>query len=150
MADYVSVAPTGLLPACTTLYDTQEKANMWTTRHGYFVLRLDCHSTIEILLVVKKQPHLQRITIFGRPSVKRFAQCHQDVVCLSLTLVYCGQMVGWIKIKLGMEVGLGLGHTVLNGDPAPLPKSGTARPHCRPTSLVVKWLDGLRCYLVLR
>jgi len=23
------------------------------------------------------------------------------------TLVYCGQTVGWIKMKLGMEVGLG-------------------------------------------
>jgi len=27
--------------------------------------------------------------------------------CLSETLVYCGQMVGWIKMKLRMEVGLG-------------------------------------------
>jgi len=33
--------------------------------------------------------------------------------CLSLTLVYCGQTVGWIKMKLGMQVGLGPGHIVL-------------------------------------
>ena len=26
--------------------------------------------------------------------------------CLSVMLVYCGQMVGWIQMKLGMEVGL--------------------------------------------
>jgi len=39
--------------------------------------------------------------------------------CLSVTLVYCGQMVGWIRIPLGMEVGLGPGHIVLDGDPAP-------------------------------
>jgi len=37
-------------------------------------------------------------------------------VCLSVTLVYCGQRVGWIKIKLGMQVGLGPGHIVLDGD----------------------------------
>jgi len=42
-------------------------------------------------------------------------------VCLSVTLVYCGQTVGWIKTKLGMRVGLGPGHIVLGGDPAPLP-----------------------------
>ena len=32
--------------------------------------------------------------------------------CLSVTLVYCGQMVGWIKIKLRMDVGLSPGHIV--------------------------------------
>jgi len=31
-------------------------------------------------------------------------------------------------MKLGMEVGLGPGHIVLDGDPAPLPKRGTAPP----------------------
>jgi len=35
-------------------------------------------------------------------------------VCLSVTLVYCAQMVGWIKMKLGMSVGLGPGHIVLD------------------------------------
>ena len=33
---------------------------------------------------------------------------------LSVTLVYCGQTVGWIKMKLGMPVGLGPGHIVLD------------------------------------
>ena len=46
-------------------------------------------------------------------------------VCLSVTLVYCGQSVGWIKMKLRTQVGLGPGHTVLEGDPAPLPRMGT-------------------------
>jgi len=47
---------------------------------------------------------------------------------LSVTLVYCGQTVGWIKMKLtGMDVGLGPGHIVLDGDPA-LPERGTATP----------------------
>ena len=43
---------------------------------------------------------------------------------LSVTFVYCGQRVGSIKMKLGMQVGLGPGHIVLDGDPAPLPKRG--------------------------
>jgi len=40
---------------------------------------------------------------------------------LSVTLVYCGQAVGRMKMALGVEVGLGPGHTVLDGNP-PLPK----------------------------
>ena len=38
--------------------------------------------------------------------------------CLSVTLVYCGQMVEWIKIPFGLEVGFGPGHIVLDCDPA--------------------------------
>ena len=37
-------------------------------------------------------------------------------------------MVGWIKMPLGMEVGLGPGDFVLDGDPAPLPKNGVEPP----------------------
>jgi len=65
--------------------------------------------------------------IFGRPFVKRFALCYRSVVCLSclsVTLVYCGQTVGRIKMKLGMQVGLGTGHIVLGGNPAPPPLKG--------------------------
>ena len=61
--------------------------------------------------------------------------------CLSVTLVYCGQTVGWIKMKIGTEVGLspgfsskrpavlkiligvGPGDIVLDGDPAPPKKA---------------------------
>ena len=39
-----------------------------------------------------------------------------------LAHVYCDQMAGWIKMTLGMEVGLGPGHIVLDGDPAPSTK----------------------------
>ena len=34
-------------------------------------------------------------------------------------------MAGWVKIPLGMEVGLGPGDVVFDGDPAP-PEKGTA------------------------
>jgi len=50
--------------------------------------------------------------------------CYLTVVCpvclsaLSVTLLYCGQTVGWIKMKLGTVVGLGPGHNVLDGNPA--------------------------------
>jgi len=50
--------------------------------------------------------------------------------CLSLlsaVLVYCGQMVGWIKMPLGTEVGLGPGDIVLDGDSAP-PWKGAQQP----------------------
>jgi len=33
-------------------------------------------------------------------------------------------MAGWIKMPLGMEVGLSADHIVLEGDPAPLPQNG--------------------------
>jgi len=48
--------------------------------------------------------------------------------CLSVTLVYCGQTDGWIKMLLGTEVCLGPGHIVLDGDPAPHPDTGTTAP----------------------
>jgi len=38
--------------------------------------------------------------------------------------VYCGQTAGWIKMVLGMDVGLSPGDFVLDGDPAPLPQKG--------------------------
>jgi len=61
----------------------------------------------------------------GDRFVKRFALCYRFVVlsCRSVTFVHCGQTVGRIKTKLGIQAGLGPGHIVLDGDPAPpLPK----------------------------
>ena len=48
-------------------------------------------------------------------------------------------MAGWIKIPLGMEVGLGPGHIVLDGDPAPLPKKKAEPPIFGPFLL---WPNG--------
>jgi len=47
---------------------------------------------------------------------------------LSVTLVYCGQTVGWIKMKLGMRIGLDPGHSELDGDPAAAPPKGHSSP----------------------
>jgi len=38
--------------------------------------------------------------------------------------VYCGQTVGWIKMKRGMQIGFGPCHIALDGDPAPPPPKG--------------------------
>jgi len=77
-------------------------------------------------------------SVCGRPFVKRFALCYRTVVlvcvscvsCLFVTLVYCDQTVGWLNMKLGMEVGLCPGHIVLDGNPTPhpSPKRGAQRP----------------------
>ena len=52
-------------------------------------------------------------------------------VCLSVTLKYCGQTVGRIKMNLAVQVGLRPGHIVLHGvpavDPAP-PHNGAGAP----------------------
>jgi len=55
--------------------------------------------------------------------------------------VSCGQTVGWIKMPHGMEVDLGPGHIVLDGDPAS-PQRGTAALPLlfRPISIVAKRL----------
>ena len=37
-----------------------------------------------------------------------------------LAHVYCGQMAGWMKTPVGMDVDLGPGHIVLDGVPAPV------------------------------
>jgi len=59
-------------------------------------------------------------------------------------------MVGWIKMKLGMQAGLDPGHIVLDGDPAPRFKRGTAPSNFRPISVGAKERHGSRCHLVWR
>ena len=49
----------------------------------------------------------------------------QCLSVLSLTLVYCGQTVGRIKMKLDTQVGLGPGHTMTQ---VCFPHRGTATP----------------------
>jgi len=65
-----------------------------------------------------------------------------------LAHVYCGQTDGWIKMTLGMEVGLSPGHIVLVGDPAPPTQKGGRGPNFRPISIVAKLLDASTCHFV--
>jgi len=62
----------------------------------------------------------------------------------------CGQMAAWIKMSLGMEVGLGPGDFVLDGDPAPPPKKGgraapqfSAHVYCGQTAGWMKLVLGM-------
>jgi len=57
-------------------------------------------------------------------------------------IVHCGQTAGWTKMPLGVEVDLGPGHIVLDGDPA-RPRKGHSSPphvccgHGRPSQLLL-------------
>ena len=54
-------------------------------------------------------------------------------------------------MPLGMEVGLGPGHIVLDGDPAlPSPQKRGKAPNFQPMSVMAKRLNGSRCHLVRR
>ena len=88
-----------------------------------------------------RQDRTRSANRFTKGRVKRFALCYPSVVCLScpvlsclsslsVTFVHCtrGQTVGQINTKLSMQVGLGPGHIVLGGDPAPKPLKGHSRP----------------------
>ena len=75
----------------------------------------------------------------GRPGPRRLCVSCGPAPPKFLAHVYCGQTAGWIKMALGMEVGLSPGDFVLDGDPAPYPKRGGA-PDFWPTSIVAKWL----------
>jgi len=63
--------------------------------------------------------------------------------------VYCGQTAGWIKMPLGMKVGLIPGHCVLDGDPAPSHKGVGAPPkfsahfYCSQTAECIKMPLGM-------
>jgi len=85
------------------------------------------------------------------PNFSAHVYCGQSVA-YPATAEHCGQTVGWIKMKLGTQVGLGsghIGHIELDVDPAATTQRGIV-PNFRPMSVVVKWLDGLRCHLVWR
>jgi len=57
-----------------------------------------------------------RRKIFRQLFVKRLLSycCLSCLSVLTVTLVYCGQTVGLIKMKLDMQLGLGSGHIVLD------------------------------------
>jgi len=78
------------------------------------------------------------IVLDGDPALRQSPQF--------LAYVYCAKMAGWIKMPLGMEVGVGRDHIVLNGDPAAPPqKKGhnpSPTPNFRPMFVVAKRLDG--------
>ena len=72
---------------------------------------------------------------FWATVCKTFRRAIGPLSCLSVlsvTLVYCGQTVGWIKMKLCMQVGLGPSHTVRLG-----PSSGHEKGHSSPLTFEI-------------
>ena len=56
--------------------------------------------------------------------------------------ICCGLMAGWTKMPLGVEVGLGPGVLVLDGDPAPTPQNEAEPPIFGPLLLWPNgWMD---------
>jgi len=67
-------------------------------------------------------------------------RCLPPVLPVRLSVLFV--TVGWITMKLGMHVGLGPGHIVLDGDLVPLPQRGTAAPIFGPYLLLPNdWID---------
>jgi len=70
---------------------------------------------------------------FGRQFIKRFALSHRTVVLSVCPVCDVGVLWpnGWtIKMKLSKQVGLGPGHTALDGDLS-APRKGVQQPHIR-------------------
>jgi len=96
-------------------------------------------------------------------ATKRFVLCYWTIVLSSVCDVSLLWPNGWMT--RGIEVGLGPGHIVLDGDPAPPQKGAQPPPHYQlclpqkghsssptfwPMSIVAKWLDGSLSQLVWR
>jgi len=79
-------------------------------------------------MTVCKTVRKKRFALCYGTDVHVCAVCSVCAVCLIETLVYCGQMVVWIRMPLGTEVGLGPGNIVLDEDPAPFTERGKAAP----------------------
>ena len=80
-----------------------------------------------------------------RPMLSDRCLCCLSV--MSVTLVYYGQTVGQHRMPLDVEVGLGPGHIVLDGYPAPLRK-GAQQPPVFGACLL--WTNGRPSQLLLR
>jgi len=83
-------------------------------------------------------------TVLRTVAQKLFALCYRTVVLtvLSKTLVYCDQTIGWIRCHFVRRLGLGPGHTVLDGDAVPPRKWAQYPTFWRMSKLVVQgsWL----------
>jgi len=60
-----------------------------------------------ICTLLQTDNHASTSSLSFWATVSKTVRIMLSVCCLFVTLVYCGQTVGWIKMKLGMmEVGL--------------------------------------------
>jgi len=75
------------------------------------------------------------ITFLGDRLSNGSPYATEPLSVLSVTMVYCGQTVGWIRMKLGIEVGFGPGHAVSDGTQLPSQKKETEPPFFGPCLL---------------
>jgi len=66
----------------------------------------------------------------------------EPLSCLSVTLVYCGQTVGWIKMPLGTEVGHGPGRHCVTLGPSSRHGKGHNSPNFSAHVYYVLWPNG--------
>jgi len=92
----------------------------WRCRGKKFTFAISCPDEF-FWAIVCKMIRLCYRTIICLPVLSVLS------VCLSVTLVYCGQTVWWIRMPLGAEVGIGTGHIVLDGTQLP-PRKGPQQP----------------------
>ena len=121
---------------------------MWWTLQAYCmnvsVLQIQppgCHNPINVVKsgLVEIDPSVvsKVCKVFGRPLQATVRPMLRDrclsclSVCLSVTVVYCGQTVGWIKMPLSTEVPVGLSpsNIVLDGGGTQLPTKRVRSPH---------------------
>jgi len=70
--------------------------------------------------------------------------------CRPVSLVYCGQTVGWINKPVCTKTGLRPATLCYMGKQLPLPKWAEQHLTFRPLSIVAKRLGGSGCHLVRR
>jgi len=62
----------------------------------------------------------------------------------------CGQMARWVKMPLGVKVGVDPSNIVLDGTQLPTQKGGRALPQFSAHVIMAKRLRGSRCHLIRR
>jgi len=109
--------------------------------------------------------HLNSACFLADRCNATFGYCHEmsyDACVSSVTRVYCGQTVSWIRMPLGMEVGLGPSDIVLDGELGTQlhPPKGAQRPspifsahvYCGQTAAWIRMPRGMqigRCWVRL-
>jgi len=97
-----------------------------------FMCQISSRTVYSVALWRRKTPILHflddRLQNGSPYAIGRLSCLSVCLSVLSVTFVHCDQTVVRIKMKLGMQVGLGPGHIALDGDPAPLAQRGTAPP----------------------
>ena len=89
-------------------------AHVWTTHEGHLVVFITVQNLVGINTLVSIASFWATVCKTVRTMLSdRCLSCLSCLsVCLSVTLAYSGQTVGWIKMKLDIQVGLGPVHIV--------------------------------------